>query len=140
MVTRKLPLSGGAHVRGFSRELKEVADTSSNIPAFGETSDRLKVSIFALEAASNWLMEVLSAGHTTEALAGATPYQRLFGLTLTGYYLAKGALVRAGNGVGEERVALCRFMAEYLLAETSALEQRIVLGAGSLEAARGILA
>jgi len=142
LVTRKLPLSSGDQVRGFIGELKEIADkvTASNNTAFGEMGDRLRAAIAALEIATNWLLDTQAAGKAAEALAGATPYQRLFGLVLTGSYLAKGALVAADNGGPEKRVALCRFMAENLLAETSALKDRVISGAASLEAARAILA
>ena len=75
-----------------------------------------------------------------EALAGATPYQRLFGLVLTGVYLAKGALAPAEDGKGAHRIAFCRFAVENLLPETAALNRQVVEGAASLEAARGVLA
>ena len=74
-----------------------------------------------------------------EALAGATPYQRLFGLVLTGAYLAKGALADGGDGRNAERAALCRFAAENIIGETAALRDRVISGAGSLEAARVVL-
>ncbi|NKF33886.1 hypothetical protein HER21_46510, partial [Pseudomonas sp. BGM005] len=55
-------------------------------------------------------------------------------------YLAKGALAESGDGKGEGRIALCRFTAENLLAETAALRDRVVNGAASLAAARILLA
>lgn len=58
---------------------------------------------------------------------------------LTGVYLAKGGLAEAGDGGQDRRVALCRFAAENLLSETSALKDRVVNGAESLAAARSIL-
>ena len=141
LVTRKLPLSGGEQVRGFLAELKEVADEVSarNNPAFGETGDRLRAAIAALEAATVWLLQAQTDGRTADAFAGATPYQRLFGLVLTGVYLARGGLAAADNGEGELRVSLSRFMAENLLAETSALKDRVIAGSASLAAARGLL-
>ena len=57
------------------------------------------------------------------ALSGATPFQRLFGLALTGCYLAKGAMVAEAGQPG--RIALCRFAAENLLSETTALKDRV---------------
>jgi acyl-CoA dehydrogenase len=142
LVTRKLPLSAGEQVQGFIGELKQIAESvaASNDTAFGETGDRLRAAIAALETATHWLLEAQAAGNATDALAGATPYQRLFGLTLTGCYLAKGALANTGDDGAEKRVAVCRFMAENLLAETSALKDRVVSGAASLQAARAILA
>ncbi|MCK8780673.1 acyl-CoA dehydrogenase [Rhizobium sp. NTR19] len=142
LVVRKLPLSSGEQVRGFIGELRDIAErvATSNNAAFGETGDRLKAALAALETATTWLLEAQAEGRVAEALAGATPYQRLFGLVLNGCYLAKGALAPVEDGNADKRVALCRFMAENLLAETSALKDRVVSGAPSLEAARAVLA
>ena len=138
LVLRKLPLSQGAQVRGFIAELKTLADDlrASNRPDLGETARYLDASLADLEAATEWLLDAVAKGETTAALAGATPYQRLFGLALTGAYLGKGALAQADDGKGEQRAALCRFTAENLLAETAALKDRVISGAASLEAAR----
>ncbi|RWX05982.1 acyl-CoA dehydrogenase [Rhizobium hidalgonense] len=142
LVTRKLPLSGGDQVRGFIAELKEIADSvrRSNLDGFGETAVRLDAAISDLEAATTWLLQTLADNRAADALSGATPYQRLFGLVLTGCYLAKGALAESGDGRGEGRIALCRFAAENLLAETAALRDQVVNGAASLAAARILLA
>ncbi|TAX59237.1 acyl-CoA dehydrogenase [Rhizobium leguminosarum] len=142
LVTRKLPLSGGDQVKGFIAELKQIADDvrRSNLDGFGETAARLDAAIADLEQATTWLIKVLAENRTAEALSGATPYQRLFGLVLTGCYLAKGALAEGADGAGEGRIALCRFAAENLLAETAALRDRVVNGAASLATARILLA
>jgi len=141
LVTRKLPLSDGAHMRGFLRELRGIADAvrATNHEGFGETPERLEAAIADLETAAEWLLARQAEGRLAEALAGATPFQRLFGLTLTGAYLAKGALAPVADGATEKRIALCRFAAENLLAETAALADRVVHGAESLEAARSAL-
>ncbi|MGR9223859.1 acyl-CoA dehydrogenase [Rhizobium leguminosarum] len=142
LVTRKLPLSGGDQVKGFIAELSEIADgvRRSNLDGFGETAARLDAAIADLEQATAWLMKTLAENSTAEALSGATPYQRLFGLVLTGCYLAKGGLAESADGAAENRIALCRFAAENLLAETAALRDRVVNGAASLAAARILLA
>ncbi|CAN7205283.1 acyl-CoA dehydrogenase family protein [Pararhizobium sp. LjRoot255] len=142
LVTRKLPLSDGGHVRGFIRELNTVAEEvgASNLADFGETRRCLNDAITDLEAATEWLLARLAEGKSAEALAGATAYQRLFGLTLTGIYLAKGGLAEAGDGGRDARIALCRFAAENLLSETAALRSSIINGAASLAAARIALA
>ncbi|MGO6852349.1 acyl-CoA dehydrogenase [Rhizobium beringeri] len=142
LVTRKLPLSGGDQVKGFIAELREIADgvRRSNLDGFGETAARLDAAIADLEQTTAWLIKTLAENSTAEALSGATPYQRLFGLVLTGCYLAKGGLAEAADGAGEGRIVLCRFAAENLLAETAALRDRVVNGAASLAAARILLA
>ncbi|OWV71856.1 acyl-CoA dehydrogenase [Rhizobium sp. R634] len=142
LVTRKLPLSGGEHVRGFIAEIRKTAEDvrGSNLDGFGETAARLDAAVVDLDEATAWLLKALADGRTAEALSGATPYQRLFGLALTGRYLAKGALAETSDGAGGDRIALCRFAAENLLAETAALRDRVVNGAASLAAARILLA
>ncbi|MDD1496783.1 acyl-CoA dehydrogenase [Agrobacterium cavarae] len=141
LVMRKLPLSEGHHVRGFIEELKAIAEDvrASNKPELGETARYLDQSIADLEAATDWLLDAQAKGEAASVLAGATPYQRLFGLALTGVYLAKGALAAVEDGQGTKRASLCRFAAENLLAETAALKDRVVSGAASLEAARVVL-
>ncbi|ASY61938.1 Acyl-CoA dehydrogenase [Sinorhizobium sojae CCBAU 05684] len=141
LVTRKLPLSEGSQVRGFIGELRQTATAvrASNRQGFGETASRLDAALAELDEATNWLLATLAAGRHADALASATAYQRLFGLTLTGVYLAKGGLAEAGDGRQEARIALCRFAAENLLAETAAFKDSVVNGAASLAAARAIL-
>jgi len=141
LVMRKLPLSGGAQVRGFIQELKEIAArlSASNRDDLGNTATYLETSLNDLETVTDWLQERIKSGETDIALAGATPYQRLFGLTLTGAYLAKGALASVDDGKGAHRASLCRFAAENLLAETAALKDRVMSGAASLAAARAVL-
>jgi acyl-CoA dehydrogenase len=141
LVTRKLPLSDGNHIRGFIAELREIAAKAraANTPELGDTGARLEASIADLEAATEWLLATLAEGKQAEALAGATPYQRLFGLVLTGAYLAKGALADGGDGRNGERAALCRFAAENVIGETVALKDRVMSGAASLAAARAVL-
>jgi len=142
LIGRKLPQSGGTHIRGFIGELKAVVENvrHSNRPGFGRTADKLAGAIADLEEATEWLLSSVDGGRMTEALSGATPYQRQFGLTLTGVYLAKAGLAETGDGKDEARIALARFAAENLLAETTALKDRVINGAASLTAARAALA
>ncbi|MCB5203027.1 acyl-CoA dehydrogenase [Neorhizobium sp. T786] len=142
LVIRKLPLSDGAQVGGFIEELREITRqvSGSNDAAFGETAARLDGAIADLETSTRWLLQAQREGRATEALAGATPYQRLFGLVLTGAYLAKGALAAVDDGRSAQRTVLCRFAAENLLPETAALKRQVVEGAASLDAARIVLA
>src|SRR6201995_2225531 len=91
LVTRKLAANGGASVWTLLAELdatiKQVE--ASNDPAFGPTGARLRDALGALERASKWLLERV-ATKPNDALAGATPYLRLFGSTLGGSRLGGG--------------------------------------------------
>ena len=65
------------------------------------------------------------------ALAGATPYLRLFGLAAGGIYLAKGALAAARDGAADGRpaIAIARFFAETLATAAPGLKETVIAGA-----------
>ncbi|MGB8819074.1 MAG: acyl-CoA dehydrogenase [Rhizobiaceae bacterium] len=136
LVMRKLPLGAGGHTQGFIKEMREiVADVrKSNRPEFGTTADRLERALDDALAATDFLQLKLAKGEANHALAGATPYLRLMSLAAGGAWLAKGAL-----GGDAARTAICRFFAENQLAETAALNDRIITGADSLLDASQIL-
>ncbi|WP_312797919.1 acyl-CoA dehydrogenase [Tianweitania sp.] len=134
LVTRKLPQSGGAQVAGYIAELRQdvAALRASNSADLGNAADRLDSAINDLDDATSWLQSALGEGRMNEALAGATPYLRLFGLAAGGAYLARAAVADTGAA----RRALCRFFAENLVGESAALKARVIEGAESLDAAR----
>lgn len=131
LVARKLPLGGGEHVHGYIAELKAVADQvrTSNLQGFGRTAETLDRAFDDLTEATRFLQKLLAEGRLDEAQAGATPYLRLISLAAGGAYLARGGLAE------QNRIALCRFFAENLLGEVSALKDRVIDGAESLTAA-----
>ena len=138
LVTRKLPQSGGEHVHAYIDELRADAEAlrNSNLPGLGRAADRLDTALDDMEGATRFLQKALAESRMAQALAGATPYLRLFGLASGGAYLARGAV--AGGDVA--RVSLARFFAENLISECAALRDRVENGAESLEAASAALA
>jgi hypothetical protein len=92
---------------------------------------RLAASLDDLEAATEHLLGWLAAGKQAQALAGATPYLRLFGLAAGGAYLAKGALASLADSSAEStlRIATARYFAEHLAPETGALRTAVMEGA-----------
>ena len=137
LVTRKLPQAGGEHVLGYIGELSEIVEAvrNSNLEGFGRTAENLDAALKDLSEATRYLQEQTSNGGIQHALAGATPYLRLFALASGGAYLAKGAVAEKAAG----RIALCRFFAENLIGETRALKDRVIGGAESLHAAAAAL-
>jgi hypothetical protein len=135
LVTRKLPLSSGNAVKALIAELRRTAEAvqAINDPAFGATGARLAETIDCLERATAWL---LKAPQGDAALAGATPYLRLFANAAGGALLAEQALVAArdaGNGLGS--IALARFFAENIAIGSSGLERTVIEGADGVNAA-----
>ncbi len=141
LVMRKLPLSEGNQVRGFIEELRAIVQEAGaqNVDGFADMAAKVASSLDDLSAATGWLLEVLKEGRHDEAMAGATPYLRLFGLASGGAFLAQGALatVRGGmNGpTSKLRVQVAQFFAENLISETAALRSTVMEGAATLLAA-----
>lgn len=131
LVTRKLPLEGGTVVQDYLRELAETVQEvrASNRPEFGRTAERLGEAVSALAEATRWMGEAL-ARNPDAALAGATPYLRLFGLAAGGAYLARGALLAFREGQpASPHVALARFFAETQATAAAGLKETVVGGA-----------
>jgi 3-(methylsulfanyl)propanoyl-CoA dehydrogenase len=141
LVLRKLPLAGGATVRGEVARIRRTATAvdAVNDPAFGASAARLGEAAASLERATDWLL-----GRPNDpdiALAGATPYLRLFALAAGGALLAQAALAarQTGDGAGA-RIALARFFAENLAVQAGGLERAVLDGAASVNGADAALA
>jgi alkylation response protein AidB-like acyl-CoA dehydrogenase len=142
LVTRKLPLAGGAVIEGFLSELRGIvgAVNATNDPALGWTGVRLEEAVENLARATSWMLAHVD-NDTDEALAGATPYLRLFGVTTGGCLLAQQALAVLRLGAdGASRIALARFFAENFSVQAAGLERTVVEGASGLIAADAALA
>ena len=144
LVTRKLGADRGAAVFALLDELSQTVQRveASNDPAFGTTGMRLRDAVGSLERASKWLLQRL-ASSPNDALAGATPYLRLFGSTLGGCKLAEEALAAhdAGEEFGDARryVTLARFFAETIAVQAPALERTVIDGADTVNGADSVL-
>ncbi|MXN66007.1 acyl-CoA dehydrogenase [Stappia sp. GBMRC 2046] len=135
LVTRKLPLSGGEHIRGFISELREISGSAraSNREGFTAMADRLDTAVGDLEEASEWLLAAMADGRMGEALSGATPYLRLAGVTLGGALLIKGAVASAADTPADKkRVQLARYFAQSQLGQTGGLKADILAAADAV--------
>jgi acyl-CoA dehydrogenase len=132
LVTRKLPMEGGAVVRGYLDELRRTvaAVRAVNDPAFGATGARLASAVDSLDRATAWLL----GASPDAALAGATPYLRLFASAAGGCALAEEALagIRLTDAEAAGRVALARFFAENVAVQAGGLETTVTEGADSI--------
>ena len=132
LITRKIGQSGGETLKRVIAEYRNTAAevAKSNDPAFGKTAQRLNETLDALERATKYIEAALNRDQA-EALAGATPYQKLFGLAAGGSYLAQAALAERLESRPASRVAVARFFAENLCTQASGLEATITEGAAS---------
>ncbi len=136
LLTRKLPLRGGNTVRTLILDIRKIAEQvmGAETEAFGRMGYRLNEAVKALEEATDWMQQTQQSD-PTQALAGATPYLRMFGLTAGAAFLARGALAAEEN-VGSNSVpgaiSTARFFAENMLPETLGLKGIVIHGADSL--------
>ena len=147
LVQRKLGLSEGDTVRREIADMREslAAAGEINAESFGDMKTCLGDAVNSLERATLFLLEA-SKTRPNDALAGATPYLRLFALALGGTALAKGALAAqrlpaAGSRdpALAARIATARFFAENIAAGAGGLEQAVTRGAASVHTAAAAL-
>ncbi len=142
LVTRKLAANGGAAVWALLDELKDIVKQveTSNDPAFGTTAAKLRDALGSLDRASRWLLERVGSA-PNDALAGATPYLRLFGSALGGCYLASEALAARGEAAGDHGryVTLARFFAENISVQAASLEKTVTESAEAVTGADAVL-
>jgi hypothetical protein len=140
LVTRKVPLNDGATVNAYIDELRGIVAQvqTVNDPSLGEMGARLSEAVESLARATQWLLAQKSSD---AALAGATPYLRLFGTAAGGCMMAEDALASLRDGsAGASRVALARFLAESIAVQSAGLEREVTEGADSVTKADAALA
>jgi hypothetical protein len=149
LVTRKIPMRDGgvvtdllAQIEVLDRELAAAGPELAGIrptPASG---------VSAVRDATDWIMSH-GAAEPNDALAGATPYLRLFGLVVGGWLLARSALAASRLLPGADgsdaaflydKIGTARFYAEQLLPEAVGLLPAVPLApdrsSGSISAGR----
>ncbi|HEY8382928.1 MAG TPA: acyl-CoA dehydrogenase [Microvirga sp.] len=142
LVTRKLPLSGGETVRAQIASMRATCTrlVKEGTPAFGLTAPRLREAVESLDRATSYMLKAAASNKPDDALAGATPYLRLFALAQGGVALADAAL--AANALSQAgdtdpahpaRIALCRFFAENVATGARGLEETVLAGAGFVD-------
>jgi 3-(methylthio)propanoyl-CoA dehydrogenase len=140
LVLRKLPLREGAVLAEFLSEIGGTAAAMEGIDELDTFRTHLREGVSALSDASAWLGARIAAGEYDDALAGATPYLRLFGNVTGGWLMARSALaalrlLESGSGDAawlQAKVATCRFYGEQLLPSAFGLVPSITAGAAPL--------
>jgi alkylation response protein AidB-like acyl-CoA dehydrogenase len=135
LVGRKLPMDGGRHWRSLLQRERQFVASLPRTGELGQMVPYLEDAIEALQTASVWI-----SGNEGERLddsaAAATPYLRMFGLTIGATLLARQAaeaVRRLDSGEGDPaflraKIAIARFYAEQLLPAAPALLGPITRG------------
>ena len=127
LVARKLGLSGGAAMGREVADMRHmVAQAQAAGERFADMAARLGDALDALERAAVFL----GAAPSQAALAGATPFLRLFALARGGTGLAALALAAQREDASDPagRITLAQFFAQNIASGGAALESAIVQG------------
>ncbi len=141
LVGRKLGADGGAHWRALFAEIRQDL---RDLPPKGDLATLkpyLDDALAALESATVWLTGN-SGERLSDTAAGATPYLRLFGITVGGWLLTRQAVAAHERLVRQEgdpaflkaKIATARFFAEQIVPQATALLGPVTRGAELLYA------
>jgi 3-(methylthio)propanoyl-CoA dehydrogenase len=141
LVIRKVPMRGGGVVRDLLAQM-EALDTelAAAGPELAGVRSGLANGLSALREATDWIIS-RGLAEPNDALAGATPYLRLFGLVIGGWLMARSALAAsrllhhaAGSDAVflQEKIGTARFYTEQLLPQTAGLLPAVTAGSGPL--------
>ncbi|MGH9196140.1 MAG: acyl-CoA dehydrogenase, partial [Acidimicrobiia bacterium] len=137
LVTRKITMRQGDVVNEL---LDEVADTASSASGgYAEMGEHLDRALASLREATTHLLKVMPSD-PDQALAGATPYLKMFGTVLGGWFhlrsaIAASSLLDAGDGDDSflrGRIGLARFYCGQLLPQVEGLLPSVLAPASDL--------
>jgi alkylation response protein AidB-like acyl-CoA dehydrogenase len=139
LVGRKLGMDGGAHWKALFGEIRGTIKALQASPILKTIAPWLDDAYAATEAATVWLV---GSDNPDDVAAGATPYLRMMGVTISGWLLAKQALVAEAQHAANTgdpaflaaKIATARFFAEQVLPQVGALSGPVTRGAASLYA------
>lgn len=135
LVGRKLGIRGGASILEFLATMREVeTDLAAAGADFDGIREELERQFTALETATQWMLRT-GQGDPNSALAGSTPYLRMWGLCTSAWMLARAAVAAAKTDNAElanNQLVLARFYAQQILPQCASLLGAATAGAEDL--------
>src|SRR5262245_12958550 len=145
LVTRKLPLSGGETVLGQIEEMRRIVGrlAEADCADLQAAARPIAGAVDSLERATRFMLRALADNAGEDALAGATPYLRLFATAQGGALLGPTALAaRRAQAAGDNdpahagRVQLARVFTDNIAPTGGGLADVAVAGAAALKNAQ----
>jgi len=135
LIGRKLPVRDGASVLEYIASMRELdGELASAGEEFASIRSQLNTQLDTLEQTTKWMLRT-GATDPNSALSGSSPYQRIWGLVVGGWLMAKSALAARdleADGVAEAQLPLARFYAEQLLPQAAGLAGAATAGSRDL--------
>jgi alkylation response protein AidB-like acyl-CoA dehydrogenase len=135
LVGRKLGVRSGASFMEFIATMREVLPQLQNAgEAFASIHGELSTQFDVLQKTTEWMLRT-GLKDPNAILSGSSPYQRMWGLIVGGWLLAKSALAAAALDdatQAEQQLVLARFYAEQLLPAAGGLYGAATAGSEDL--------
>ena len=141
LMFRKLPLDNGqAMQRLLSDVNKVIEEMKQDDEELVSMAEKLEKEVNTLSEITLWLGSKMLEGELVDASAGATPYLKMFGQVLGGYYMGKAAILankkfkETGDEFYKDKITLSKFYIEQLLPLASGYASSITAGKDDLYA------
>ncbi|MBR9876957.1 hypothetical protein GYB13_01120 [bacterium] len=139
LMFRKLPLDNGQAMQRLLGDVNKVIDEmNEGGEVLSDMAQKLKVEVDRLSEVTLWLGSKMLEGELVDASAGATPYLKMFGQVLGGYYMGKAAILatkkleETGDEYYNEKITLSKFYIEQLLPLASGYASSVTAGKDDL--------
>jgi len=139
LMFRKLPLDNGQAMQRLLADVNKVIDEmNEGGEVLSDLAQKLKVEVDRLSEVTLWLGSKMLEGELVDASAGATPYLKMFGQVLGGYYMGKAAILatkkleETGDEFYNEKITLSKFYIEQLLPLASGYAASVTAGKDDL--------
>ena len=141
LMFRKLPLDNGQAMQRLLGDVQKVIDDMKNDDEIiSSMAEKLQKEVDTLSEVTLWLGGRMLEGELVDASAAATPYLKMFGQVLGGYYMGKAAILankkykETNDEFYSDKLTLSKFYIEQLLPLSSGYASAVTAGKKDLYA------
>ena len=141
LMFRKLPLDNGQAMQRLLGDVQKVIDDMKNDDEIiSSMAEKLQKEVNTLSEVTLWLGGRMLEGELVDASAAATPYLKMFGQVLGGYYMGKAAILankkykETNDEFYSDKLTLSKFYIEQLLPLSSGYASAVTAGKEDLYA------
>ena len=141
LMFRKLPLDNGQAMQRLLGDVQKIIDEMKNDDeVISSMAGNLQREVDTLSEVTLWLGGRMLEGELIDASAAATPYLKMFGQVLGGYYMGKAAILankkfkETNDEFYSDKLTLSKFYIEQLLPLSSGYASSVTAGKEDLYA------
>ena len=139
LMFRKLPLDNGQAMQRLLGDVNKLIEEMKNEDeVVASMAGNLQTEVEKLSEVTMWLGSRMLEGELVDASAAATPYLKMFGQVLGGYYMGRAAIIankkykETNDEFYADKLTLCSFYIEQLLPLASGYASAITAGKDDL--------